>query len=248
VNENFKTVEEFLKEDKLVLFSGTPCQISGLKRYLGKEYDNLILIDIVCHGVSSPKVLKKYLDMGKKREKSDIKRVSFRDKKKGWRKYSFTIDFENGNHFSETFSENVYMRAFLRDLYQRPTCHACEFKIDKEESDITLGDYWGIHMFHPDLDDNKGTSFISINSKKGNKIFKEIENNMDYDKTNLEDAIKKNRCIYTTVKPHKNRKTFFRFINQYPIDILIKLCLKKKLTLKDHLFLIKEKIKRDLIR
>jgi coenzyme F420-reducing hydrogenase beta subunit len=245
INNSYKDVKNYLNQNKLVLFTGTPCQISGLKRFLNKDYENLISVDIVCHGVSSPKVFDKYLKFKKSEQKSDILNISFRDKKEGWRKFSFTIDFKNGYHFSETLSKNTYMRGFLRELYQRPACHHCNFKIDSYESDITLGDYWGIHMFHPNLDDNKGTSFISINSKKGEIILKEIENLMDMEKTRLEDAYKKNRCIVKTVKPHRNRSTFFKYIDIYPIDVLIKLSLqKKKFTFKNHLFLLKETFKK----
>jgi len=247
INKTFREAENYLKENKLVLFSGVPCQIAGLKSYLKKDYNNLIAVDIACHGVSSPKVFEKYLKFKKSIEKKNIIDISFRNKQKGWRKFSFTIDFENGHHFSETLSENIYIKGFLRELYQRPACHSCKFKIDNYKSDITLADYWGIQMFHPKLDDDKGVSFVSINSKRGEEIFRNLYDKLDIEETKLEYAVKKNPCIVRYLKPNKNRNQFFKYLDYYPIDILIKLSLRKnKLSIKDHLFILKEKLKRIL--
>lgn len=172
-----------------MLFSGTPCQIMGLKRYLRREYDNLLTVDFVCHGVPSPLVWRKYVEetLVRQDEKiqfrptlnhlfSDemplIEGISFRDKCLGWKKYSFALTLskvttageKNTVSLSSIFYDNAYMQAFLANLTLRPSCYACPAKCGRSGSDVTLGDFWGIEKIAPELDDDRGCSLLIINN------------------------------------------------------------------------------------
>ena len=159
----YKSVKEYLKTGRKVLFSGTACQIAGLKGYLQKDYENLLLVDVVCHGVPSPKIWRDYL----KKFGDSIKKVSFRDKKNGWLNYDFAIGFSNKTEYRESHNSNLFMQGFIHDLYNRPSCHNCKLKAGRCRSDITLGDFWGIELFLPALDDDKGVSIVTANTAKG---------------------------------------------------------------------------------
>lgn len=180
IGESYKEAEGFLKAGRKVLFSGTPCQIAGLKRFLRKEYDNLLTVDFICHGVPSPKIWREYLKnktdsiasrfSGQK--EIDVENVFFRDKCLGWKKYKFTLNIsiinkgglENKIKISEPFNNNIYLRGFLTDLYLRPSCHNCPTKSLKSGSDFTIGDFWGVQKIMPQIDDDKGVSIIIVNS------------------------------------------------------------------------------------
>lgn len=170
IGDNYLKVEQFLKTDRKVMFTGTPCQIAGLKHFLRKEYDNLLAVEVICHSVPSPGVWQLYLTTRLhtlKWEKSDIRNISFRDKKTGWKTYSFVIENKDGNILTELSSKNTFMRGFLADLYTRPSCHACPAKQLRSGSDITLGDFWGIESLMPEIDDDNGVSAIIVNTEKG---------------------------------------------------------------------------------
>lgn len=228
VGNTFKQTKLFLKQGKKVLYSGTPCQIAGLKKYLRKKYENLLAVDFVCHGVPSPKVLREYIEetkcklIDKEQKKSstqnpvfEIRRISFRDKNKGWKKFSFVLDMFNKNGeskiklitFSETLDKNIYLHGFLQDLFLRPSCHACPSKSLKSSSDITLADFWGINNFYPEFDDNKGISLILSNSAVG--VYHLSKLDFDFIQTTYAQAFAGNPSLEKSVKMHKNREKFF---------------------------------------
>lgn len=187
VGKCYSQVEEFLKKGRKVLFSGTPCQIAGLKRFLRKEYDNLLTVDFVCHGVPSPGVWREYLKEEIARQcdgkntvlshpvlngrDARIESISFRNKSLGWKKYSFALTFsvsdghgeKNSVLLSEPLNKNIFLRGFLADLYLRPSCYACPSKSFKSGSDITIGDFWGVQHVMPEIDDDKGVSVVMVN-------------------------------------------------------------------------------------
>ena len=160
IGDSFVNAEQFLKQEKMVLFSGTPCQIDGLKRFLGKEYDNLITVEVVCHGVPSPKVWKEHLR--KILNKGKVTKVNFRDKTTGWRDYSVRIGNVVKRH-----DYDHYMGCFLANYSLRPSCFNCPSKSGASGADIILGDLWGIHEIAPSLNDDKGTSLVIVNTEKG---------------------------------------------------------------------------------
>lgn len=177
IGDNYLKAEQFLKTGRKVMFTGTPCQIAGLKHFLRKEYYNLLAVEVICHSVPSPVVWQQYLTArlhNLKWKKSGIKHISFRDKKTGWKNYSFVIENKNGNIFTELSSKNAFMRGFLADLYTRPSCHACPAKQLRSGSDIILGDFWGIESLIPKINDDKGVSAIIVNSEKGKESLHNI--------------------------------------------------------------------------
>lgn len=178
IGDTYIKAEQFLKAGREVMFTGTPCQIAGLKHFLRKEYDNLLAVELICHSVPSSGVWQQYLTEKLKTlgwNKSDIQHISFRDKKTGWKTYSFVIENRNGNIFTELSSKNAFMRGFLADLYTRPSCHACPAKQLRSGSDITLGDFWGIESLMPKIDNDKGVSAIIVNSDKGKESLHNIK-------------------------------------------------------------------------
>ena len=218
VGNAFIDAEQFLKAGRKVLFSGTPCQVKGLLQYLRKDYENLLTVDFVCHGVPSPKVWRLYLkeeveriarqgDDGKNTVLSskvmpNIKGINFRDKSSGWKKYSFALQLtealaegeQNSVLHTNKFYENPFMQAFLSDLILRPSCYMCPAKSGKSGSDITIGDFWGIEHIKPEIDDDKGLSLVMVHNE--NKISNIVLSSMA--ELTLQDAINGNPCI---VKP-----------------------------------------------
>lgn len=200
IGNSYKDAEKYLKQGCKVLFSGTPCQIAGLKQFLRKDYDNLLAVDIVCHSVPSPAVWQEYLKnrMFPADNKNGVVAINFRDKSKSWKKYCFTIHTDKGT-LREAAAQNMYMQGFLKDIYTRPSCIECPSKCLKSGSDITLGDFWGIQHYFPSFDDDKGVSLVMLNSPKGVQYFNspkilKIE-------TSYEQALSGNPAIECSVKP-----------------------------------------------
>ncbi len=180
VGDSFVQVAKFLKKGRHVLFSGTPCQIAGLNKYLRRPYKNLLLIDFVCHGVPSPLVWRKYLhELREKRDFATIDALSFRDKSNSWKYYDFKIEGSTSKgkffSFAEFSYNNLYMKGFLNDLYLRPSCHECPAKSVKSRSDITLADFWGVENTHPHFNDDRGVSLLIVNSEKGEEYLQSID-------------------------------------------------------------------------
>lgn len=191
IKETYSEAETYLKQNKIVLFSGTPCQIAGLKLFLRKEYNNLITVDFICHGVPSPKILRNYLNEVTDNNIDAIKQINFRDKSKGWKLFSFKLTFNTKTKICEDLHKNPYLRGFLSDLYLRPSCHKCPTKSLKSGSDITIGDFWGIQNVFPDFDDDKGTSALIINTQKGQEIINQL-------------YINKIKCPFDSIKQYNS--------------------------------------------
>lgn len=171
VNNSFKECERFLKAGEKVLFSGTPCQIQGLKKYLRKEYDNLLTIDFICHGVPSPLLWQKYVEYHENIAASKVVKTSSRRKNCGWKMYSLWFAFANHSEYSKTLDKDPYMQMFLKDVCLRQSCYNCPAKGIYRVSDVTIADFWGIQSEHPDFDDDKGTSFVIVHNPKVIALF-----------------------------------------------------------------------------
>lgn len=180
IEKTYEAAKTALKDNKMVLFTGTPCQIDGLKLFLGHEYDKLYTQDIVCHGVSSPAVWDRYLQTQIERKHADIKNVRFRDKTNGWNKYSLTVEFDDKEPVSSIFTANPMMRAYLRDMCLRPSCYECPSKGIKHSSDITLGDFWNVEDYFLDLNDNRGIDLVICHSQKGENLFDNIKKSLEW--------------------------------------------------------------------
>lgn len=215
IGDTYKQTKRLLDEGKLVFFTGTPCQIEGLYSYLNKDYGNLITQDLICHGVPSEKVWDIYLSDAERKAGARIQNVSFRNKDNGWNDFNLKIDFDNGYQYSKKHGEDLFMKSFIKDICLRPSCYNCSFKGRIRPSDITLADFWGIKHIMSDLNDDKGTSLIFVNSEKGNKVFNEIRDKIIFRKLESPDqAIKYNSAMIASSKMHPNRKYFMKNINK----------------------------------
>lgn len=221
IGNTYEQTKRFLDDGRLVLFSGTPCQISGLEAFLMKKYNNLISVDIACHGVPSPMVYKSYLEILKNKNNSEVSSLSFRDKSVSWKTYNFKACFKNNKEFNEVAGNNIYMKGFLSDIYLRPSCYDCKFKKPVTSADLTLADYWGVQNIHPEFDDDKGTSLILVNTQKGQDIFNKISIDMDVLKTDLDYALSNNQSIVRPVKRNTKREKFFRELRDNNLEKVI---------------------------
>ncbi|WP_279014195.1 Coenzyme F420 hydrogenase/dehydrogenase, beta subunit C-terminal domain [Thomasclavelia cocleata] len=208
----YKDIKKYLDKRYQVLFSGTPCEVAGLKKYLKNEYSNLITVDLICHGVPSPKIWQDYLNEVKGVNK--IKNVSFRNKKEGISNVYVDIEFDNGKILHEKYSENIYINGFINNLYIRPSCNNCQFKGDMRYSDITLGDFWSIDEFHRGFSQGYGTSAVVLHTEKGKKMFNTIKQDLVYTGSTLENATVWNSCYFESVKSDKNANLFFETYKQ----------------------------------
>lgn len=227
IGNTYSQVKCFLKTGRKILFSGTPCQIAGLRNYLRKEYDNLLTVDVICHGVPSPAVWIQYLEEIKRSaRKGDnsvslspisqvperdtlsnvddvtIESISFRDKRLGWKKYSFALTLaeampdgkQNTVSLSHIHRDDPYFVGFNDwSLFLRPICYSCQFRELRSGSDLTLADFWGIETLKPEMDDNKGVSVILSNTPKGNEMVQTLtlkKKEVDY-----QDVVKRNKAV-----------------------------------------------------
>jgi len=221
-------VEKLLKENKLVLYSGTGCQIAGLINFLRKQYDNLFTIDVLCHGVPSIKVWEKYLLWQEKMAFSKVRHVSFRNKVSGWKLYTVNLLFNNSTKYEKKYYDDHYMKLFLSNICLRPSCHNCKFKSLSRCSDITLGDFWGIENIAPDMDDNKGTSIVLVHSNKGEELLNKVKHLLKIREVDANQALPSTMDSRKSVKAHKNRDKLFAMLNDNSIDKLVKLVEKPK--------------------
>lgn len=201
-----------IKEDLLsgtqVLFTGTPCQVAALRAYLKQDYDNLFVVDHICHGAPPADIWMQYL-----KERSNGKKVSsvsFRNKENGWKNYRFVIRFMDGSEYAVDHDKDVYMRGFIDNITLREACYHCPFKglEDKRKSDITLGDFWGAWDQEPELFDDTGTSLIFINSDKGHQLMDAIKDSIIWKSIDTEKAIATNQAAVSISKPNIFRKKF----------------------------------------
>lgn len=213
----FSVLRTYLENGKWVLFVGTPCQVAGFRSFLKKDYEKLILVDMICHGVPSEEVWGKYLVQ---RTELDTKvgklyNVDLRNKKTGWSKYAYSVDmkYTDNSSYSVPQNEDWYIRGFIQNLFLRKSCAQCAFKGIHRISDITIGDYWGIWNQHPEFDDNQGISLVLLHSEKSTKIWRCIQKNFDYIDVNVDDAIQENPSAICNSISHEKRNEFFEKLN-----------------------------------
>lgn len=207
IGDSYKKAKDFLDDGSIVLFSGTPCQIAGLYTYLKRDYDNLFTQDIVCHSIPSPKIWDEYKESISNNK--IIKNITFRGKENGWSQGTFKMHLDDGEIISLPYAQTEYMKGFLNGLYSRPSCYDCKFSTMNRQSDITLGDFWGVESFYPELYDNKGTSLILINSKKGKYLFDYVKDMLVYKKVKIDKALFYNPAINNCARENPNRADFF---------------------------------------
>ncbi len=210
----YADIKLLLAKNKIVFICGTPCQIMGLYNYLGKDYENLYTADLICHGVNSPGIFKRYIQTLENKYKSKVKKIKQRDKTYGWHMFSTKVWFGNkkvyiSNHFTDKF-----MKGFLEyHYYMRESCFACKFRKLPRVADLTLADFWGIEQIKPNMDQNLGTSVIMINSKKGEKIFSGIKSKLIYENCTYATVCKGNPALFRSSSKNPNAELFIEDIN-----------------------------------
>lgn len=215
IGYNFKKAKMDLDSGREVLFSGTPCQIAGLYSFLGKDYDNLVTCDVVCHGVPSKSVFNKYI--GELNEKMGDKAVSicWRDKRYGWGPNRVSIQFQSGEELITTSQENPYQKGFLDNLYLRPICYECPYAKLPRISDVSLADFWGYEGSLTNINNNNGLSIVIISSDKGKSVFNKIQDQCEIEVVAEEYVRQKSRHAYMPPVYNSKREQFFHDLEGY---------------------------------
>ena len=236
----YRDVKKLLKQDEIVLFTGTPCQVAGLKAYLGREYDNLYTIDILCHGVPSEKLLRKYIEeISMKPEISlgsdtppKVTNIIFRDKKRhGWRSSTFIrVEFDNGTVYESSLKENdMFEHAFHDKTALRKSCGDCLFCAFPRQGDISIGDFWGIQQIEPGMTDKLGTSIVFINNSQGKQFFESVKRRLLKRKLMKIAAkdIKKNR-VRALYPASPDRTRFMKLLKDHTLEDSVRMVNKRQ--------------------
>lgn len=219
IGDAFKEVKKDLLAEKKVLFSGTGCQINGLSLFLGKEYENLFLLDIICHGVPSPKLWKEYVAYQEKKY-GKLQSVNFRCKDDSWQDFGMKEKVKENEEETQLYiSKDIdsFMRMFLRNHCLRPSCYDCHAKFYKK-SDTTIADFWGIENVAPEMNDGKGTSLVITRTDKGQELFEVIKDNLIWKEVSYEDGVRGNPSEYSSVARPATRDTFFADLDALPFE------------------------------
>lgn len=222
IGDTFSKVENELKSGREVCFSGTPCQVAGLKGFLRKEYENLITVDLVCKGVASPLVLEKYVEDKTQEYGSRIVGMNFKRKTYGYHSSTMSIDFQNGQSYSCGGITDPMMRCFRANICLRPSCAECSFKGDHRVSDLTIFDCWHYEKLANKKDNDKGHTAVLIHSLKGNIRIYKCGDLLDIDKIDSQEAIAHDGImVKDRAKNHDKRREFFEILNQRGLDFAI---------------------------
>lgn len=230
INGLFKELNNYVESGKQILFSGTPCQVAAFKSRFG-ERDNLYYVDIVCHGVPSPKLYSDYIDWFEKRHHGKISSYSFRSKKKN--NWSLTIGADikkkgKLNHIEIIGSIDPYYNAFLEGKTYRESCYCCPYARRERPGDITLADFWGINDVLPDMANINGVSAVLINNEKGKEIFELIKKHIEYKEVDYESIVRRNGNLSYPTKRPTIRSTIYEDEYKYGFDYAAKKYMKNK--------------------
>lgn len=211
IGDAFVQVEQDLRSNKPVLFSGTPCQVGGLYGYLQNRNlntENLLTVDLICHGVPSPLLWEKHLKTISNGRTPKF--VNFRDKRLSWRRFSFTCQFDDGSEYSVEAGKDAYMQGFFANLTLRECCYDCRFKKRCRPADITLADYWGIEKHDPDMVNKDGTSAVLIHSRAGQNCFDKIAEKVNWKSIPVDSVLAGNSTLVRSVPPHPRKELFWK--------------------------------------
>lgn len=195
LGDTFLQVSKDLKYGRRVLFTGTPCEVDGLRRFLKHSENNteeLVLCDLVCHGTASPLLWRNYIDFIQREGK--LISYSFRAKEKGWRGYNVRMEMEHDQIKLNTPDARIFARIYSSDLALRPSCYFCRFASLERPSDLTIGDFWGIEKSIPEMNDDKGTSLVLVNTKKGQEVFGSLSDSVYFLQSSVKDCLQPNLC------------------------------------------------------
>ena len=224
----FSEIKILLQQGHIVLFTGTPCQVAGLLKFLQKRYENLITVDILCHGVPSPKVYQKHLRELCKSKDEKILNINFRNKDYGWHS-QFTTTTTTTTTYTFFSLEDVFLDVFLNNIALRKSCTNCQYCTTHRSGDFTIGDFWRIDYFYPELNDEKGTSLLLINNAKAENILNKIRQNFKkIQNVPLKYAIAGNKNLYSPHKCHPKREQFFDNLDKYSLKQLANMYIHNK--------------------
>lgn len=213
--KTYTEVWDLLRDGKWVLYSGTPCQIAGLKSFLKEGYEKLICVSVICHGVPSPQIWEAYLETKQKdHQGKKIEAIEFRNKVNGWQNFTFMAVFAPDDVEQTAFRSDLYMQGFLQNLYLRPSCYECRAKVGRQDADIILGDYWGISTYHRDFCDDMGVSAVIINTDKGMHVWDAVKDKFDIEITKLDYIVQGNMTFHKSVSKNPRRDKFFYDFNE----------------------------------
>lgn len=251
INGMYKRTQDLLKEGKIVLFTGTPCQIAGLHTYLRKAYNNLYTIDIICHGVPSPDVFAAYVSelpnyntcninsnpikfiySTHKNKRYQIQNINFRSKerKKLWRFFSLRLSYKSEKaplYVANDWTQDTFLKGFLDHLFLRKSCHNCRFRNLTSGSDITIGDFWGIEKYLPVPDDNKGINAVIVNTPKGQSLCYAMNTLLE---STFQQVVQNNISLVKSPSQHIYRNFFFKNYKKKGMIFTTLICIQKSIT------------------
>ncbi len=219
----FREAKSLLAQGKRVLFCGTPCQIDGLYRALG-DTEGLFTVDLLCHGVGSIGFFQRYIKYHEAKTKKRIADVRFRDKSNGWRVPTFVFSYRDGCETKQIFRNNLFLSLFYNDLILRRSCYHCRFARRARVGDISIGDYWGIEVQHPEIQaTQEGVSLVMVNSEKGRQLFDEVKGSLEVRKSAVSKAVYGNRALERPCRRNMFRSVTLLFLNnvRFPLSGLV---------------------------
>lgn len=246
VGNTYKKVKNDLLAGRHVLFTGTGCQVNGLKNFLGKNYENLFCVDVICHGAPSPALWRKYAEYQEEKYGGRLKYINFRCKDDSWEDFGMKeiiaeIPTDKVKKLYISKDKDSYMQMFLRDYCLRPSCYACVAKKVKK-SDLTIADFWGIDVVASEMNDSNGTSLVLIRTEKGQVFFNKISKNMKVKEVSYDKAVLCNPAEYKSCTRPMQREKFFKDMHsisfeelekkyaaprKYPLIVRIKIFIKR---------------------
>nr|WP_243206395.1 Coenzyme F420 hydrogenase/dehydrogenase, beta subunit C-terminal domain [Neobittarella massiliensis] len=226
MGDSYSQAKAFLEQGRPVLFSGTPCQIAGFNRFLGKEYPHLVTCDFICTGVPNPKAFRAYREHYAKRWKEPITGIAFRDKQYGWDSFSMVIRGKTKQYRKVRFFD-PFIQAFYSHLLLRPACYHCQFKKYNSGSDIKLADYWYVKRVHPEIYHRDGVSLVMMGTAKGQALFDSVAPEMEKVESSMKNVFQTNASFETIVKEPPSRKEYLHTICHTDSTEDIVHCIKK---------------------
>lgn len=243
VNETYKNVKKDLLSGKSVLFSGTPCQVAALYKFLNKNYEKLFTVDVVCHGVPSNRVYRKFIKYKEEKNNSKVVNIKWRDKVHGWGPNRITLFFDNGKKLTTMSRQNEFQLGFLNNLYLRNSCYVCKYAKLPRIGDISLADFWGYTGKLETTNENKGLSAVIVSSNKGEQLFEKIKGYIYYHSVDKEFITSRSRHVYTHPLENKKRNDFFKDLDDMNFNSLCRKYHMKDSKIKNFMLPLKKKIK-----
>lgn len=245
VGDTYQQVKADLESGLTVLFSGTVCQVNGLKGFLGKDYENLYCVDVICHGVPSPKLWREYVNYVESEANAKLINVNFRCKDDSWTDFGIKRIDSDRKAMYVSKDKDPYMLMFLRDYCLRPSCYECVAKQTKL-SDLTIADFWGINKVLPEMNDGKGVSLVILRTGKGSEMFDRIKTDIVCKEVSYEDGVRGNRAEYSSAKRPAERDYFFNDMASMSfVDLKAKYAVPTRVSLKSK---VKRSIKKLILK